>query len=521
MSFLFGEKYDTIIVGGGIAGLFLAYKLKDTKKDILLIEKEKELGGRIHTIYNVDYHYECAAGRISNKHNKLMTLIHELNLENQLYKLSKEIDIIIHNKPSSINLKELFNILFIKSRGLNKEYLNKIVLFQLLIDIFDYDTAVSIREAFGYDSEFMVLNAGAALSMFKKDLFKDDTDYFVFKEGLSKIVKLIVNKLELSNNVTIKLSEGLEKIDDNYITTDKQNRLYYEKIILTIPQENLINIEYLKDVKNLNSVQGVPLLRIYFKYPVKDCKPWFSNIERTTTDNYIRHIIPISYKQGLIMISYTDGYPVSLLNSLYQRGEKVLVEAIHKEIKDIFGIKKNIPYPDKVHYHLWENGCHFWKPGSDMNDICESIIKPIKGKDLYICGESYSKKQAWIEGSLDTCYEVLKKMKFKNIEVKIKKDRKLKNYNIDEVLKHKDRIVMEVEGELRVYDLSQWISKHPGGDKIYNGIEANLHYKDPKKYEKTPYEIFMRNNIHKDKNVFEEFFEKRNKLVKHIGFLIL
>ena len=62
---------------------------------------------------------------------------------------------------------------------------------------------------------------------------------------------------------------------------------------------------------------------------------------------------------------------------------------------------------------------------------------------------------------------------------------------------------------------------NPVGDKIYNGIEANKHYKDPKKYDKTPYEIFMRGNNHKDKNVFERQHEKRNKLVKHIGFLIL
>ena len=47
MSFLFGEKYDTIIVGGGIAGLFLAYKLKDTKQNILLIEKEGGWGGPV------------------------------------------------------------------------------------------------------------------------------------------------------------------------------------------------------------------------------------------------------------------------------------------------------------------------------------------------------------------------------------------------------------------------------------------------------------------------------------------
>ena len=39
----------------------------------------------------------------------------------------------------------------------------------------------------------------------------------------------------------------------------------------------------------------------------------------------------------------------SLLTSLHQRGEKVLVEAIHKEIKDIFGIKKKIPYPQGVY----------------------------------------------------------------------------------------------------------------------------------------------------------------------------
>ena len=30
-------------------------------------------------------------------------------------------------------------------------------------------------------------------------------------------------------------------------------------------------------------------------------------MKRTITDNYIRHIIPIDYNNGLIMISYTDG----------------------------------------------------------------------------------------------------------------------------------------------------------------------------------------------------------------------
>ena len=52
-----------------------------------------------------------------------MTLIHELGLEDQLYKLSKDIDIIIHNKQSSININSLLKELILKSKGLKKDYL--------------------------------------------------------------------------------------------------------------------------------------------------------------------------------------------------------------------------------------------------------------------------------------------------------------------------------------------------------------------------------------------------------------
>tara|TARA_A100001015_G_C14834276_1_gene649889 strand:- start:34 stop:654 length:621 start_codon:yes stop_codon:yes gene_type:complete len=205
MSFFFGEKYDTIIVGGGIAGLFLAYKLKDSKQDILLLEKEGEYGGRIHTMYKTDYHYECGAARISNKHHKIMTLIHELGLGDQLIKLPKDIDIIIHNKRNGTDINKLLKELIFRSKGLKKEYLENILLFQLLIDVFDYDTAVLIKEGFGYDSEFILLNAKAALDMFKKDLLKDDTEYYILKEGLSKIVNVLVNNLKTYSNITLKL----------------------------------------------------------------------------------------------------------------------------------------------------------------------------------------------------------------------------------------------------------------------------------------------------------------------------
>ena len=52
-------EYDTVIIGGGLAGLSASYELKDRK--MLLLEKEKRLGGRIWT-KNVDgYPYEMGA----------------------------------------------------------------------------------------------------------------------------------------------------------------------------------------------------------------------------------------------------------------------------------------------------------------------------------------------------------------------------------------------------------------------------------------------------------------------------
>ena len=513
----FYDSYDIVIVGGGISGLFLAYKLVDTNLNILVLEKEKEYGGRVHTIYNNGYHYECGAARFSNKHNKLLTLIHELGLKEDIIELPDKIESIINGKKDECKINKLLMESILKSKEYKKEYLKDILFYQYLIDVYDYKTADYINSCFGYDSEFFKLNADAAINMFKKDLFHGDTKYYVLKNGLSSIIKEIVELLESSNNVTLKLDEGLSEMSDSLVTTDKGYKYNYEKIIFTIPQESLKQVEYLKDVKEIDSVNGIPLLRIYFKYPVKDCKVWFKNIKRTTTDNYIRHIIPIDYNNGLIMISYTDELYANMLLTIYNSGKDKLIKAIHKEIKELFGIDP--PEPEDVMFHYWENGCHFWKVGEDMNNVYEKMLKPIDGKELYICGESFSKKQAWIEGSLESCYDVMSSMKLKNIKVKQKKEKKLKKYSIDEVLKEDKWIIMDIEDELRVYDLSKWISEHPGGDKIYNGIKANMYYKDKNKAPKSPMEIFMGNQVHKDKNVLKRFLLQKNKYVKLIGYL--
>ncbi len=52
------NKYDAIVVGGGIAGLTSAVYLARDGKKVVLIEKNKECGGLVSTFAHNGYHFE-------------------------------------------------------------------------------------------------------------------------------------------------------------------------------------------------------------------------------------------------------------------------------------------------------------------------------------------------------------------------------------------------------------------------------------------------------------------------------
>jgi len=363
-----------------------------------------------------DIQYECGAERFNENHTKLLSLIKELNLEDKMLTLSKDFDTKLREYKTDykLNLFYLLDVLKKKYHKYEKSYLQNITLFQFLIEIFDNETAEFIKDSLGFDSEFLYLNADAAFIMFENDLFTY-SNYYYLKDGLSEIITKMESALKKYKNVTILKNNELKNIFDDKIETSIDT-YYYKNLILAMPQYNLKKIEALKDFELLNSVKPINLLRIYAVYPVGENGPWFKDIIRTTTHNYLRYIIPINYETGLIMISYTDSISASMLSSLYSNGEEVLMKSIHKEIKDIFDIEP--PKAEKVFFHNWGDiGVHLWKPGNDINKLYNKIMKPDESKNIFICGEAYSKKQCWMEGALETCYDVIKKLNLKGIEI--------------------------------------------------------------------------------------------------------
>ena len=513
--------YDYIIVGGGISGLFMTYKLAETGKDILLVESTNRLGGRVYTTKEKGVQFELGAARISSKHTKMLSLIDELGLQDDLIKLS---DVITYKiKGPNVNYYSLVKELLEGSKLYTKKYLQSINLLQLCIDVLGHRGATTFQYKLGYDSEFESLNAHQALQSYKNDLFTA-CDYYVMKNGLSSIIDSLSNLLKEKDNVKIKLDVNVTDIGKNFIQIDKKKK-YSSSIICCVPYASLNSFPKFKDVQEIHAVKPIPLLRIYAKYPKeKDGKVWFHKLHRTITSNYIRHIIPIDYESGLIMISYTDGLYADMWNNLSKISDKVLLEHLHKEIKEVLG--KEPPKPEFITSHHWSAGVHMWKPGNSVKDVYKRLLKPFLTEKVYLVNESFCLHQCWIEGCLDMAYDVLELMDLKFEREKPKKGgdkpkRKSKVYTIDQVLKKRNWIVLDIKKQLRIFDVGKWIKDHPGGaDNLKRGIKSNKYYKDKEKYPESPIQLFKQISAHSSGNVLKKMLlDMNNPLVKYIGIM--
>ena len=100
------------------------------------------------------------------------------------------------------------------------------------------------------------------------------------------------------------------------------------------------------------------------------------------------------------MISYLDGNDINVFRTPSGRtkNDTVIKNIIQKELQKMFGNIVSIPEPIYFKSHYWEVGAHHWKPGYNSAHVMEKISTP--DENVYICGEAFSPKQAWIEGGL-------------------------------------------------------------------------------------------------------------------------
>ena len=416
------DSEKIVVVGGGISGLYFQYKILKSKKNkqVLLIEKSEQVGGRIFTfktkIGNINHSVEAGAGRFSSNHKLLIKLITEFNLQKKIIEIPSSVTFAPRkkkwkNNPICQKLPYYYLDIVLKKNKLTQNMRN--ITFNLWLnknastEIYQY-----IKDAYPYKDIFK-LNAYDAIKLYEKDL-NINNKFFVLAGGLQQLIDALKKKiLELGGRIMVNTEcKSIKELSNNQflLSTNKQN-IKCSYLVLAIQQPHLKKISYLKPIFPLiDSVTTAPLLRVYFFFDTSEGPVWFQNIGKTITDSRISFFIPINPQQGSVMISYTDENNAKFMIKLQQKDPDQFVNFILQECQHIFNIS-NIPKPIWWKTFYWEHGVGDWKPGYHSQQISQKITKPFSSKNLYICNENYSANyQCWIEGSLEMAEKCIKKV---------------------------------------------------------------------------------------------------------------
>jgi protoporphyrinogen oxidase len=407
------------VIGGGISGLYFTYlySQKYPSHQIILFEKNDFFGGRIQThqmkFHGTNYLYEKGAARFNQNHTILLHLIDELGLKKKIVPIPAN----IHYQPISgkVIMEEPYAYIQ-KVYNYRKKHLKEDITNQSYIEyakkVLQPEEIRELENSFGYSAELNVTNAEYAINLFQND-FHPKNQFYALKGGLSQIIDTLVKILKKRKNVKLFLHTEIKDVSYHsslYTIQTSHQIIHSHSIVFALPKPFLQKFSILKEIsKDLNKICCIPLLRYYSIYPKeKDGKLWFDGLGKTTTNHWMRYIIPIDAKTGLVMISYTDSEYAKSMKRRMDDGKDE--EGIEEGIKKIFGknVKKPL-YSDKVY---WDCGVGLWKKGNfHYKDVSNRMIEPLPKKypKMYIVGENYSMNQGWIEGALESVGRLMEK----------------------------------------------------------------------------------------------------------------
>ncbi len=446
---------DILIIGGGIAGLYTAWKLHQRGYSVRLFEKHAEFGGRIKSKYkdkdkdkgkekdkNKDKEmlYETGPWRIHESHTRLLDLLKTLELP--IHSISKKKE--YKDFPITSGKKSFKKKSEIKVQPMD------VTMFQEECIRSSVEAANESMQKSGYDMHFQEAFRKESKSMYQSS----EGAYFVMDDGFSTLVKTLVNILSEQSNVTMCLQHFVQNIDYDpkskiykveYTVRKKTHYVSYSTsarhVILAIPPLDLQRFKSLTLHPNIATVGTLPLLHT-MAYSEKISK----NFGKYVCNSPISQIICSCFDNNWFQISYTSGRMAMLFHNLYlsskREWRKYLLSEFYKYFPKSITVSKIIPY-------FWRNAVHYWHPNykTNANTLEKRNINPHPQKypNLYMVGESISTVQGWIEGALQTV-DILLDGEFSMTKKKLPKE--------------------YVIYDNRIINVEKWKTVHPGSQIV-------------------------------------------------------
>jgi hypothetical protein len=412
-------NFDIVIVGAGIAGLYCGIELAKKGKSVCILEKHDYLGGRVVSYHEGAYSWEIGAGRISNSHKMVHSLLSRYGLKTVALS-EKQLFVERDGTQRENKFSTMIQPILKELNELPASVLREHTLEDIMKGIYGETKTHELVAEFPYRAELSVLRADLGIAAFMEGEMSTYKGYSVVIGGLSSLIDNMAKEFKSKGGV-IKLQHemiGISQPDAHskiVIECRIEKRIpeviYANKVILALHADALKSCPDTKHFPVLKHLAMEPLMRTYGVFPTKGGSAWFAGLERCITAGPVRYFIPIDDKKGVAMVSYTDAddakYLMKLLN---KQGEAALGEFILKELRSMFP-SHTIPNYTFFKAYPWYSGCTYWTPGDyDPVRISQEAMHPDKYlPSVYVCGESFSMKQAWMEGALEHASHMIKK----------------------------------------------------------------------------------------------------------------
>lgn len=447
------KTYDIVIIGGGIAGLNVAYQLSrhhgavSQHPRILLLESLDHLGGRIHTYQSPSWNnipLEAGAGRFHKGHKHLVKLIGELGLSDKITPIGKPKLLHVSNgEEQHRNINIILRKILRRTEKISPELLRtkNIITLARGRSVVSDEEIDFLKTFYGYYSELEVMNSYDAIELMRHGT-NVNIDFFVMNGGLTQIIEKMTSFITNAGVVRVLKNKNVNNVYRGgavsaWVTPPNSARSMdssssksknfgganitircidgseyrCKKCIFALPKPSLEKFAIFRGdgAPPLDTIACEPLCRIYSYYD-NARNGWIKThlLGKTTTDNMLRFIIPSG--ENIVMTSYTDYDFARWWKQKYDSGG---VAAVNREITQLlrqtFG-DRTIPVANKTRVFYWDCGVGYWRIGANSAEAAAAVLVggDADAGDVYICGENYSEKnQQWMEGALETSARVV------------------------------------------------------------------------------------------------------------------
>jgi hypothetical protein len=388
-------KYDVIIVGAGIAGLYAATRLQKKNPDtrILVLEKHKRkwLGGRTgnEMFQGVNVVTGAGIGRKA-KDKLLIKLLKEYKVPHNEFMVDKQYASTIMNPVDTQKvvryLTQEYEKAPFRAKGKTfKQFAIEILGIQL------YNKYMECAEYTDYEK------ADVYETLYNYGLDDNESGWTGMMIPWQKLIE------KMADDVSIKYSQNVSEImktrDDHIIIKTEEGHIYEcAKLIIATTVTTLRKLlPYHREYK---SVEGQPFLRLYGKFDKESAEIMAREVPKMTiVPGPLKKMIPMG--QGVYMIGYTDNEMAERLKDKLKNTE-MNREFMCRLIEKSLGIRKNMLKMKAMRDYYWPVGTHYYKPGIEKYN---SLSNP--EPNIYVVGEMVSKKQGWVEGALESVETIL------------------------------------------------------------------------------------------------------------------